>query len=587
MKNTINLKTIAMFVIFTVCVMTVMGTMLLASIFSFYSGDFVSQLDDAFAGDLRTSLTDALRSEDYPALQYDILKAYSGSLGIDRYRDFYVLSENGSYLAGSNEELGRNLAITPNVLTAMSEGVGKGQRSDLEYLDYAVKLEGDGRSCIVYIKDSKEEMSKFSWELMNIIIHTLIVGLIIAILLSLVLAKAISTPIRRITKGVARVTGGDFGEKVPVESADEIGALAQSFNHMAKTLASTIEQVNGERRKLETVFAYLKDGVLTFDYKHKLIHINKAAQQMCAGRISSESSLEEALEALDISDAVSAIVGKDGYVRRNTTVDELILDISISEFRYVSEDTDREGVIIVLNDVTQNYKMEKSRREFVANVSHELRTPLTSIKSATETIEQNPDLPAELRDRFLGMILSESDRMTQLIRDLLELSRIDNKKLSMEFVEFSIRDMLEHVTEVMRMEASNHSHTVNLGIAEDVTVICGDAHRLEQVMTNVISNSIKYTPDGGKIDIFATKADGEIHIDVSDTGRGIPKEDIPMLFERFYRVDKARSSETGGTGLGLSITKEIVELHKGRIEVESALGEGTTVHIVLPEKRDQ
>lgn len=585
MKNTINVKTIAMFVVFTVCVMTVMGTMLLASIFSFYSGDFVTQIDEAFSGEMLDSLTDAMAYENYPELQSDILRAYSGNFGIDRYRNFYVLDENGAYLSGSNEELGSQLRLTPNLITAMSEGVGKSQRSDLDYLDYAVKLKNGDRTSIIYIKDSKEEMSRFSWELMYIIVQTLIVGLVIAILLSLVLAKAISTPIRRITKGVSRVSGGDFTEKVPVESADEIGTLAQSFNHMAKTLASTIEQVNGERSKLETTFAYLKDGVLTFDYQHKLIQINKAASELCAGRINEKSSLEDALQILDIPAAASAVKGEDGYIKRNTSFEGKMLDVSISEFVYVSENTEREGTIIVLNDVTQNYKLEKSRREFVANVSHELRTPLTSIKSATETIEQNPDLPDELRERFLNIILGESDRMTQLIRDLLELSRIDNKKLSIEFCEFSIKDMLEHITEVMRIEAGKHRHTVNLGIAEDVGLIRGDVHRLEQVMTNVISNSIKYTPDGGRIDIYATKCEGEIHIDVSDTGRGIPKEDIPMLFERFYRVDKARSSETGGTGLGLSITKEIVELHGGRIEIESTVGLGTTVHIVLPERK--
>ena len=225
---------------------------------------------------------------------------------------------------------------------------------------------------------------------------------------------------------------------------------------------------------------------------------------------------------------------------------------------------------------------EKLRRDFVANVSHELRTPVTSIRTYAETLEANPDLPAETTQEFLNVIINESDRMTKIVQDLLELSRFDSGHLKLELDSFSIERSLRDVYAAIALEAKKRGHTFNLELEWQIPKIKGDKSRIEQVLMNVVSNAIKYTPDGGLIDVFGGAKNGRVWVTISDNGVGIPDEDLTHVFDRFYRVDKARSRESGGTGLGLSIAKEIISRHGGEIVIKSELGKGTEVTIYLP-----
>ena len=239
--------------------------------------------------------------------------------------------------------------------------------------------------------------------------------------------------------------------------------------------------------------------------------------------------------------------------------------------------------MVVIHDVTEQRKSEQTRREFVANVSHELRTPLTNVKSYAETIlSAGDDLPKELRENFLGVIVSEADRMTRIVKDLLTLTKFDYGKMEMNISRFAFREAIENVYKAVALDAQNHKHTLTLECPEDLPQVDGDRERLEQVIMNIVSNAIKYTADGGKIEMVAGTRGKNVFIRVSDNGIGIPEKDLPRLFERFYRVDKARSRESGGTGLGLSIAREILSQHKGDIRIESVYGEGTDVTITLP-----
>ena len=249
-----------------------------------------------------------------------------------------------------------------------------------------------------------------------------------------------------------------------------------------------------------------------------------------------------------------------------------------------SSDQTQGGVLVVIHDVTEQRKSEQSKREFVANVSHELRTPLTNIKAYAETIiSSGDDLPGELRSNFLAVIVSEADRMTRIVQDLLTLSKIDYGKMEMNISRFSFRKAVENVYEAAKLNAEqNHHHTMTLTEEDDIPDVNGDRERIEQVVTNIVSNAVKYTPDGGKIEIHVGKSGKNVYVRVSDNGIGIPEKDLPRLFDRFYRVDKARSRESGGTGLGLSIAQEILKQHKGTIRIDSVYGEGTDVRITLP-----
>ncbi len=233
--------------------------------------------------------------------------------------------------------------------------------------------------------------------------------------------------------------------------------------------------------------------------------------------------------------------------------------------------------------MTEQRKNEQTRREFVANVSHELRTPLTNVKSYAETIiSAGDDLPVEMRNNFLGVITGEADRMTRIVQDLLTLSKFDYGKMEMTITKFNPLEAMDQVVQATSMAASSHGHQVELELPETMAPVSGDRQRIEQVLMNVMSNAMKYTPDGGKLVVSGGEKGSYIWLAVKDNGIGIPEKDVPRLFERFYRVDKARSRESGGTGLGLSIAKEILNQHKGDIEVSSVLGEGTTVTIFLP-----
>jgi len=240
-----------------------------------------------------------------------------------------------------------------------------------------------------------------------------------------------------------------------------------------------------------------------------------------------------------------------------------------------------EGAIAVLHDITDQQRLELSRREFIANVSHELRTPLTNIKSYTETVLENPDLPEDNRTGFLKVALGESDRMIRIVKDLLTLSRLDDDRLDLRPRSFDAGELVQRVCEAMQLDAHNSRHALTLEI-NDPGPVFGDDERLAQVLINVVSNSVKYTPEGGKIHIEAHREGEQVCVSVRDNGIGIPPEDLGRIFERFYRVDKARSREMGGTGLGLAIAQEIIRAHGGDIDIESTLGEGTMVRLLIP-----
>ena len=362
---------------------------------------------------------------------------------------------------------------------------------------------------------------------------------------------------------------------------------------MAGKIESTVAQVSGEREKLTRIFGRLKDGVAAFDENGVMLHINPSAYRLLGLSDEPELSFDRFTEKLGMPEITAAILGSSAviniaqYTLRRPNAEDRILDVSFNVFPY---DKDKNGYLVVLQDITERALLEKSRQEFIANVSHELRTPLTSIKGATEIVLEDEEMPEEMRKRFLSIVMNESDRMTRIVKDLLVLSRLENRRMSWKLSRFRIYDMLETVCDALHSEAAEHSHTLTFHADPEKTdIIAADKERLEQVVTNVIGNSIKYTPNGGKIDVFLSPTDETdgtrkyaYKIEVRDNGIGIPEENIPHLFERFYRVDKARNSDVGGTGLGLSIAKEIVDAHHGKICVTSGKGKGTIVTVLLP-----
>ncbi len=580
--RSLRMKLVMILVILILALMTVIGAFLINGVGNFYISEFYVQMEQTFSQDFISQLQRlAQQSQDAPREMKELLMAQSG-LGIDiSGRNVYILSPTGDVLTASDQET--SVDITANILTAMNGEIGQDSSITSSYMDLAVPIKTDSGSYIVYIRDSKATVDKLTGQVLNIILQALALGLVICLVLSFLLAQILITPIRALTIGTRQVAAGDFSQRLEVTSRDEIGVLTRNFNYMSQVLRDTLSEVENERNKLSTLFLHMTDGVVAFSPAGLVIHSNPAASQMLSRPMDPTTSFQD-LFAEDAAFDQILTLKRPQYLEAQKTVGERELELFMAPY---SADQAPGGVMVVIHDVTEQRRSEQARREFVANVSHELRTPLTNIKSYAETvIAAGDELPPELHNNFMGVIVSEADRMTRIVQDLLTLSKIDYGKMEMNVSRFSFSKAVRSVYEAVALNAESHGHTLTFSCEENMPDVDGDRERIEQVIMNIVSNAIKYTPDGGKIAITAATSGRNVFVRISDNGIGIPEKDLPRLFERFYRVDKARSRESGGTGLGLSIAKEILNQHKGDIRIESVYGEGTDVTITLPAARD-
>ena len=579
MFRSLHMKLILILILLIVSVMAVMGTFLINSVGNYYLRDFYDQVTGVFSYNMLVSLGEAAQDAEGASLLAERMEAHRGSLGIDTHRSYYILDENGRYLGGSRAHGSADLVATPNLLAAMAGEVGITNAVLDSYMDAAYPVDGGDEGYIIYIKDDKQEIQQLSWRFFGIVLEAMVFGLLVAVLLSFLLSKTITTPIENIRTQARLVAEGDFSHRLAIQSGDEIGSLTQTFNYMAEMLQKTLGEVQDERDKLSTLFLHMTDGVAAFTPDGRIIHMNPATERLMGVMFDENMTFSQIFPGVELPGAGTAgerIPVSCEICRTERTLSVLVAPYGAGE--------DERGVIAVIHDITEQRKLEDARREFVANVSHELRTPLTNIKSYTETLmDAAEELPPDTRNRFLDVILGEADRMTRIVKDLLTLSKLDYGRMDLTFGRFALRDMLERVHTAMQLDARKTGHTLTLDITGDLPVMLGDRERLEQVVTNILSNAIKYTPAGGQITLAATMQGGRaVMLRIEDNGIGIPADDVPRLFERFYRVDKARSRERGGTGLGLAIAKEMVEAHRGTIQLQSALDVGTTVTIVLP-----
>ena len=586
MFRSLHMKLMLIMVLLIVLLMTVVGAFLINSVSNYYTQDFYAQMSEAFQdqdfwSDLNTPLQD---EEDSVANLVQILNNYYSVLGVDnRSRKYYILDgRDGRFLASSDrQDTGQGLDLDSwNLMQVLSGAQSSDDSSPTApYMDVAVAVErGEGRY-IIYVRDDGTNASALNSELVTLIAEALLFGLVISVLLSFLLSKTLITPIERLTEGAERVAHGDFSQKLEVTSRDEIGILTGTFNDMANQLHQTLEEVENERNKLGTLFLHMTDGVVAFSRDGAVIQSNPAAEELLGTAIPIGGSVSYDTLFSDIAPLQGVLaVQSPGYLDGKRTVGGKSLELLLTPF-----DQERlGGVLVMIHDVTEQHKTEEMRREFVANVSHELRTPLTNIRSYAETLVDNAgELPPDTEKNFLGVILNESDRMTHIVQDLLTLSRFDSGRSELKLAPFSFGQAVRDVYNAILMEAQRHGHQVELKLPPALPDIVGDRERVLQVMMNIVSNSIKYTPDGGHIRISAGQWPGKVWMEVADDGIGIPQADRGRIFERFYRVDKARSRESGGTGLGLSIAKEIIDRHEGTIELLDRPGPGLTVRITL------
>lgn len=414
-----------------------------------------------------------------------------------------------------------------------------------------------------------------------------VVALLVTAVLGILLAQTITRPISDMRRQAIEMAKGNYSRKVKVHSHDEIGQLALSFNNLSKKLQQARSSTESERRKLSSVLSHMTDGVIATDRKGDIILLNDPAEKML--NVSRETALDQSvLEVLGIQEEFTL----DHLYEEP---DSVLLDFSTrnepyilrASFSVIQKETGKaNGLIAVLYDVTEQERIERERREFVANVSHELRTPLTTMRSYLEALTDGAWQDPNIAPQFLTVTQEETERMIRLVNALLQLSKLDSTehRLMKEWVDFT--DFFNNIID--RFEMSKEQNvSFKRSFSKKSRFIDMDTDKITQVLYNIISNALKYSPEGGTV-TYRLRDRGELlEISVSDQGMGIPKENVDKIFERFYRVDKARSRQMGGTGLGLAIAKEMIEAHGGSIWAKSEEGKGTTIYFTLPMAADE
>ena len=437
---------------------------------------------------------------------------------------------------------------------------------------------------VLYLRANLTAIYETLGESKGILTKATLWALIITVVLGYFIARSVTEPITDVTVKAARMAKGDFDQTVEVKSDDEIGQLAAMFNYLREKLKITLTEVFNEKSKLQTILDYMADGLIAVDNQGKIIHINPTALKML--NLSPEDAqnklYDEIISSLNAKLTMEYITANSEDWLGNELIKRNHITLQANYAPFKEEKGENAGIVMVLQDITERYKLDTMRKEFVANVSHELKTPLTSIKSYTETLLDGALEDRDISENFLKVVDSEADRMARLVKDLLQLSSIEYNQIKWNKRKNNLVKIIENSILKVSMTAKNKMQSVTFEVKEEEIIGYMDSDRIEQVILNILSNAIKYTPDHGKIKVLLDKEENQAVIRIIDNGIGIPKEDIPRLFERFYRVDKARSRELGGTGLGLSIASQIIEAHQGKIHIISNEGEGTEVVIILP-----
>jgi two-component system sensor histidine kinase VicK len=440
----------------------------------------------------------------------------------------------------------------------------------------------------LYIRGDLEKQYQEISNIALIFVTATIIAIAIAIIVSMLVARSITQPIGEMREQALRIAKGDYSHTIDIKAHDELGQLAETFNQLAERIEETQEAMEAERNRLDSVLTYMTDGVIATDRRGRVIMINEMALSLL--NLKQEESIgESVLKLLDIEESYTLRSllenTEEMLLERSSDVshmNRLILRVDFSMIR--RESGFISGLVAVLHDVTEQEKTEQERRDFVSNVSHELRTPLTSMRSYIEALHDGAWKDGEIAPHFLEVTLEETDRMIRMINDLLSLSKLDsgNAQLQLEFVNFN--NLVNFVLDRFDMMVNNteKSYKIQREFTKRDLWLEIDTDRIIQVIDNIMNNAIKYSPDGGTVTVRLIETHNHVILSVSDQGMGIPRKDLAKIFDRFYRVDKARARQQGGTGLGLAISRDVLKAHGGSIWAESRENYGSTFFISLP-----
>lgn len=482
-----------------------------------------------------------------------------------------------------NEDPYINDFVNKNI-TAIDDSTGDRVQINVQVIQSA----GDTVIGVLYVKSNLEQKYNEINNIAFIFVTASVIAAMISMLVAVLIARSITQPIGEMREQALRIAKGDYSHKVEVKARDELGQLAETFNRLAERIEETQEAMESERNRLNSVLAHMTDGVVATDRRGKVITINEMALSLL--NVKQEEAIGQSILTLfemEEDYTLRKLLENPNEIlldrpSNDSNLEALILRVDFSMIR--RESGFISGLVAVLHDVTEQEKTEQERREFVSNVSHELRTPLTSMRSYIEALNEGAWQDPEIAPNFLKVTLDETDRMIRMINDLLNLSRMDsgNSGLQLEFINF--KELVHFVLDRFDMMVNNHekSYIIRREFTKRELWLEVDTDRMIQVIDNIMNNAIKYSPDGGIITVRLVETHNNIILSVTDQGLGIPKKDLTKIFDRFYRVDKARARKQGGTGLGLAISREVLKAHGGTIWAESRENVGSTFFISLP-----
>ena len=572
--RTLHWRLMAIFFLLVIALMIIVGTILIYSVEDTYYKSFSNDIEK-WNNNLEKSgvlSAEIISSDSYSEEVYKTFKLY---FQIDETtRKGYLLDNTGSLLYPQKSDSAFNEVpeVTQGIIIAM-DGKESMQIAE-EYYEFTKPVMVDGNlKYIFHLQQDRSTIEEVILSLKQTIIYTVFITLIIAIFITYLLSRAITVPIYKLQARAEKMAEGDFTPITELKSGDEISQLADRFNYMAKKLDTTLSEISKEKNKVEAILENMNDGVIAFDTEGNLIIANAPAITL----MKLDKDIKRFEEIFCDIEFEALFETQDSHAEFDLNENGRYLKIFFARFK--NENGRNEGIIAVIQDVTKQEKLEEMRKDFVANVSHELKTPITSIRGYSETLLEN-EVDKETSDRFLSVINSEAERMSRIVSELLQLSKMDVKETQSEKDDFDMVLLIKEAISKVSIQLEQKQQQVIFS-CDDEIVVSAERSAIEQVVLNILTNSIRYTKEKGMINVTIEKENNNAVIKVKDNGIGIPKKDLPRIFERFYRVDKARTREMGGTGLGLAISKKMIEMNGGSISIDSEYGKWTEVTIKL------
>lgn len=579
MLRSIQWRITVSFILVTLIIMAILGVYLVNSSRNSQLDNLRSQLENEAAITAEACLPSLLNADESANLD-----SLAKKLGAEIETRITIVALNGTVLGDSEEDphTMENHGDRPEIVDALATGVGESTRYSatlgqrMLYVAVPISYQDEilGVARVSLPLTTVEDLER---RVTLIIVIAMAIAMALVVLAAWVTSRITTRPIRKLTAASKRIASGELGQKLAIEARDEVGELTHAFNEMSAKTKELVEMISEDRTRLATILDNMTDGVIMVDTEGNVSLANKAAEKLFGIKEAKNEPLIEAVRDHEVDELLRLCLRT-----AQTQATQYESSVSKGYLRVVAIPIAHTGVLLLFQDLTELRSLQTTRRELIGNISHEFRTPLAGIKAMVETLTGGAMDDKVAAKDFLTRIDSEVDRLTQLVEELTELSRIETGKAELKKEPIDLNKLVEEVIAQLSPQAERQQLSISREFATNLPSVLADKDRVRQVITNLVHNAIKFTPAGGRITITSRALEGSVVVHIADTGIGIPEEDLPRVFERFYKGDKARAG--GGTGMGLAIAKHVIQAHGGSIWVRSEEGEGSTFAFSLPLK---